>query len=91
MNANSKKKLIGITVATAAAIAFATAPISSAMAAGKGSSYVKCQGANACKGKSACATASSKCKGHNSCKGKGWTKTKTKAACRKMGGKPVRK
>jgi hypothetical protein len=32
----------------------------------------KCQGVNACKGKSSCKTATSQCKGLNSCKGKGW-------------------
>ena len=34
-----------------------------------------CVGANACKGKSACKTATNKCAGHNACKGKGFTVT----------------
>lgn len=32
---------------------------------------VKCEGVNACKGQSDCATATNGCKGHNACKGKG--------------------
>jgi uncharacterized membrane protein len=32
---------------------------------------VKCEGVNACKGQSECATATNGCKGHNACKGKG--------------------
>lgn len=45
----------------------------------------KCSGANACKGKSACATADSACAGQNACKGKGFITT-TKAACEGKGG-----
>ena len=41
---------------------------------------VKCEGANACKGKSACHTATSGCQGQNSCKGKGYLML-TKAEC----------
>jgi hypothetical protein len=48
---------------------------------------VKCEGGNACKGKSACKTASSGCSGQNACKGKGWTETKDAAECTKAGGK----
>ncbi len=33
---------------------------------------VKCEGVNACKGESACATAKNSCKGHNGCKGQGF-------------------
>lgn len=45
-----------------------------------------CVGANACKGQSACKTASSSCKGLNSCKGQGFLEL-TKAECDKVGGK----
>ena len=45
-----------------------------------------CVGANACKGTSACKTATSACAGHNACKGKGFTEA-TKADCDKAGGK----
>ena len=33
---------------------------------------VKCEGANSCKGQSACKTAENDCAGHNGCKGKGF-------------------
>ena len=38
----------------------------------EGDAKVKCEGANSCKGQSACKTASSDCAGHNECKGKGF-------------------
>jgi hypothetical protein len=47
---------------------------------------VKCSGINSCKGKSACATATSSCKGHNSCKGQGWLKEASASACVAKGG-----
>lgn len=37
-----------------------------------GEAKVKCEGANGCKGKSACKTDASACAGHNECKGKGF-------------------
>ena len=49
---------------------------------------VPCAGLNACKGQSACKTASSACKGLNACKGQGFV-MKTKAACRYLGGKII--
>lgn len=48
---------------------------------------VQCQGANACKGQSECATAHSECTGLNACKGKGWV-TLTPEACAEAGGTP---
>jgi uncharacterized membrane protein len=39
---------------------------------------IKCVGANACKGHSACQTASNSCKGMNGCKGKGMSETTVK-------------
>lgn len=44
-----------------------------------------CVGANACKGQSACKTATNACGGHNACKGKGFTVT-TKEECDKIEG-----
>jgi hypothetical protein len=44
-----------------------------------------CVGANACKGKSACKTATSECAGQNACKGKGFTEM-TKEECDKVEG-----
>jgi hypothetical protein len=42
---------------------------------------VVCSGANACRGKSACKTASSACKGQNACKGKGFITTGSTFEC----------
>lgn len=80
------KKLIGLSIAAAAAVAFASVPATSAIAAAHKTAQVKCVGGNACKGKSACATSQNKCKGHNSCKGKGVVMAKSAKACKKMGG-----
>lgn len=44
-----------------------------------------CVGANACKGQSACKTASNACGGKNACKGQGFLET-TKAECEKIEG-----
>lgn len=44
-----------------------------------------CVGANACKGQSACKTATSACGGLNACKGQGYLET-TKAECEKIEG-----
>ena len=41
---------------------------------------MKCEGANGCKGNSACKTASNECAGHNECKGKGFVML-SKADC----------
>jgi len=75
------KKITGLALATAAAGMFMSAGIAPAFAdKHMGEAKVHCDGANACKGQSACQTASSACKGHNSCKGKGWLSL-TKAEC----------
>jgi len=42
-------------------------------------------GANACKGKGACKTATNACKGQNACKGKGFLEM-SKAECDKVQG-----
>jgi hypothetical protein len=47
---------------------------------------VKCQGINACKGQSACKTASNACKGQNACKSQGWVPTASAEACTSQGG-----
>lgn len=64
-------------IATAAALLFGTVSVT-AVAADE--AKVKCEGANACKGHSACATKTNACSGQNSCKGKGYTLL-TKAEC----------
>jgi hypothetical protein len=71
------KKLSGFALASAAALVFATATISTASA---DEAKVKCEGVNSCKGTSACKTASHSCKGQNSCKGQGYLEM-SKADC----------
>lgn len=76
----------GATLAAAAvALALSGMAIMPA-AAKKGMKSVHCVGINACKGQSACKTASSSCKGLNSCKGQGWLPTKSKGECEEKGG-----
>jgi hypothetical protein len=72
-------KSTGAAFATAAAMLFGTlttAPPASAADEAK----VKCMGVNACKGHSACATATNACQGQNSCKGVGYL-VLTQAEC----------
>jgi hypothetical protein len=71
---------IALAAATLILAGAAVAPISHAEEA-KG----HCVGANACKGKGACKSASNDCKGHNACKGKGFLEM-TKADCEKIQG-----
>lgn len=74
----------GASIAAAAAtliLAGAIAPVSHAAEEGKG----HCVGANACKGRGACKTATNDCKGQNACKGKGFL-TMAKAECDKIEG-----
>lgn len=74
----------GATIAVAAAaLILAGALPGPASAAEPGQGHY--MGANACKGKSDCKTASSECKGLNACKGKGYL-TMTKEECAKVEG-----
>ena len=70
-------KTTGMALATAAALLFGSVAVTPAQAE---DAKVKCQGGNACKGKSACATATSSCAGQNSCKGTGYVMA-TKEEC----------
>lgn len=81
---NVSKKLIGISLATSVALAFAVSPINTAFAAQV--QDVKCYGANSCKGTTACKTTTNACKGQNSCKGKGFVMAPTAEQCKTMGG-----
>lgn len=47
---------------------------------------VFCQGANECKGKSACKTAENTCAGQNGCKGKGFVEVASADECKTKGG-----
>ena len=76
------KKVTGVALAAAAATLFSVAPVSGVHAGEKAG---KCYNVNACKGHSACATATTSCAGQNSCAGKGWVK-KTKEDCEAAGG-----
>lgn len=78
------KKKIASVIATAAAIAFVAAPVTSNVAFAH-TKKVPCYGVNSCKGKSKCKTASNACKGQNACKGKGFM-MKTPKTCQKLGG-----
>jgi hypothetical protein len=62
-------KTTSMALATAAALLFGSVAVTTANA---DEAKVKCQGANACKGKGACATATNSCQGQNSCKGKSY-------------------
>jgi len=70
-------KFQGVALATAAAFLFSAAPLTTHAA---DDAKVKCEGVNACKGQSACKTATSACQGQNSCKGKGYVML-SKADC----------
>ncbi len=81
-------KLAGAMLATAVALAFGASalnagdtPSPSAQAA-----QIKCLGANACKGQSACKTKANDCQGKNSCKGKGYVVTSDAKSCTDKGG-----
>tara|TARA_R110000868_G_C10785281_1_gene755850 strand:- start:676 stop:942 length:267 start_codon:yes stop_codon:yes gene_type:complete len=78
------KKSLGTAIATAAALAFVTAPLTSTFVSAA-SSKVNCYGVNSCKGESSCKTAKNECKGMNSCKGQGIV-MKTAKQCAKLGG-----
>ncbi len=79
---STAEKIQGLALAAAAAAMLAGAPMATMAGDAKG----KCMGANACKGQSACATATNACQGQNSCKGQGFL-IMTKAQCDKAGGK----
>ena len=66
--------------AAAAALLIAGTAISAPVQVAADDAKGHCMGANACKGQSACKTATSACGGQNACKGKGFTET-TKAEC----------
>ena len=71
--------------AAAATLLIAGAALSAPSLQMAGDATGHCNGANACKGKGACKTASNDCKGHNACKGKGFLEM-TKAECDKIAG-----
>jgi hypothetical protein len=73
----------GALIAAAVAGLFSTAVPVVASGADKG---VRCDGGNACKGKSECHSATRSCAGTNACKGKGWISAKDEKECKDKGG-----
>lgn len=59
----------GAAIAAVAAVLFNVLPVSTVNAT---EAKVHCEGVNACKGQSACKTATNGCKGQNACKGQGF-------------------
>ena len=82
------RKVTGTLLATAVALAFTAIAANAGDAPGPSTQapQVKCLGANACKGQSACKTANNDCKGQNSCKGKGYVVTTDEKSCEAQGG-----
>ncbi|MDD3444530.1 MAG: hypothetical protein PHS60_03920 [Zavarzinia sp.] len=76
----------GFTLAAAAATLFSAGAMMLAPVAASAADGVRCIGANACKGQSACKTATNECKGLNACKGQGFIVTPTEANCEAAGG-----
>jgi len=81
-------RMTGAVLATAVALMFAGNAFAADSSSGDASAQVKCVGGNACKGQSACKSASSSCKGQNACKGKGYVMTPSAKECVAAGGKP---
>ena len=77
----------GVALATAVALMFVGNAFAAETAGSDASAQVKCAGGNACKGQSACKSASSSCKGQNACKGKGFVMSSNEKDCTAAGGK----
>lgn len=71
------RKRSGAALAAATAVLFSSTPALDAVAT---EAKIKCDGGNACKGKSECSTATNACAGQNSCKGTGYVML-TKSEC----------
>jgi hypothetical protein len=75
----------GATLAAAAATLFLAGAVVSTVSTPADAAQGKCMAANACKGQSACKSASNSCKGLNACKGQGFSMA-SEAACKSKGG-----
>jgi uncharacterized membrane protein len=85
-----RTKKLGTILAATVGTLFAANAFAGAMSSTPGpttATGVKCIGINACKGQSACKTATSSCKGQNSCKGTGMIMTATDKECTEKGGR----
>ena len=78
----------GATLAVAAATLFLAGAAVSTGSTEAFAANGKCIAANACKGQSACKSASNSCKGMNACKSQGFSMS-SKAQCDAKGGKFV--
>lgn len=81
----NSKKVLGITMAIAAAGMLNTTSIAVAGQSAD-SKLIHCYGVNKCKGHNDCKTANNACKGHSACKGHGFVAVSAKA-CDHLGGK----
>ena len=81
----TKTTIAGAMLATAVALAFTGSAVNAADTSTQ-PAQLKCLGANACKGQSACKTATNDCQGKNSCKGKGYVVTTDAKTCEAKGG-----
>jgi hypothetical protein len=79
----------GATLAAAAATLFLAGVAVSTVSTSAYAADGKCMAANACKGQSACKSASNSCKGLNACKGQGFSMT-SEGKCASIGGKFVK-
>lgn len=72
-----------IALAVSALLAASACSGSGDAAPGSTSEPIKCEGGNACRGQSECATADGKslCSGENACKGTGYVYTQTQEQC----------
>ena len=84
---NTVNKLSGAAIAAVAAgmIMSGCETTGGSTAAKSKEAKVHCYGVNACKGTTACKTATNACKGQNSCKGTGWVPMGA-AECKEAGG-----
>jgi hypothetical protein len=90
-NGSFASKAGKLTLAASAAALFASTTATPAFAANDNdSTSVKCQGINACKGQSKCATATNACSGQNACKGQGWLLSPSADECVKQGGTVIK-
>ena len=79
----------GATLAAAAATLFLAGAAVSTVSTTANAADGHCFAANACKGQSACKSASNSCKGLNACKGQGFA-AMSEAKCTATGGKFVK-
>ncbi len=79
----------GATLAAAAATLFLAGATVASLSTPADAAQGKCMATNACKGQSACKSASNSCKGMNACKGQGFAMM-SEAQCKAKGGAYVK-